>query len=149
MSSNYAMRLAVLGVSLAFVFLIIPFGLNLVGISLITSLAFTMLVIALMMDALLTRAGMKRKGTETNPFYSKIKKRMTNDQFLISSTAIGIALGISLLIFLRNPLIILMFAMLLFVGPFITSLTFSEIGRLQTPVRRFDIDNTLSHEDVH
>jgi hypothetical protein len=98
----------------------------------VTSLAFTMFIIALALDAFLTRAGFNRGGKETNPFYGLVKNRMAKDHFLIFSTGLGVILGVFLLVFLRNPMIILTFAMLLFVGPLLTSVTLSGVAQSES-----------------
>jgi hypothetical protein len=102
--------------------MLLPFGLRLLGVDLTSGFAFSLIIMALLSDAYTTKAALTRGFSESNISYNIVKELLSENQFLMVSTSVGVAVGLVLLAFFRVSWILLMFAFLYLIGPVSNSL---------------------------
>ncbi len=103
--------LVALTASMLSVFVVVPLGLPIIGVSPLNSIALAILILGSFADAFTTKYGFRFGGTELNPFYKLAKNHLNQSRFLIVTAAIKIGLGSALLILLPNPYVLFLIAL--------------------------------------
>lgn len=104
-----------LAVSEGTIFVLLPFGLPLLGVSRLTSFAFSLYVLGVLLDGLTTKVGLALGLKEASLLYPIVRRYLSENLELILSRIAGIGWGVVLLVFFPDPTLILLFASLMFV----------------------------------
>lgn len=107
--------------------MVLPFGLLLIGVDLVSGFAFALMMMALLADAFTTKAALKRGFSESNILYNLTKGILSENQFLVVSTVIGITVGGVVLAFFRVQWIMLMLVFMYLIGPVSNSVLMSSL----------------------
>ncbi len=78
---------------LSFTFLVLPASFSILGFGSTKPLVLVIFVAALLSDAFTTRTGIKQGLGELSPMFRAVKRRMSADQFIATSTVVGTCLG--------------------------------------------------------
>lgn len=103
--------MAAMTLSMLSVFVALPLGLPLLGVSPINSLAVAILALGALADAYTTKFGFRVGGTEMNPLYKLTGGHLGQNRFLVLVSSIKMSMGLALLAVLPNPYLLLLIAL--------------------------------------
>jgi hypothetical protein len=104
------------------VFVVLPLGLPMFGISPLNSIAVAVLTAGTFADAFTTRYGFRFGGSELNPIFKLTRNHLGQDGFLAFMATTKVSLGLALLIFLPYPYLLFLLALISLSGVLFNSI---------------------------
>lgn len=120
------------------VFVVLPLGLPLLGVSQIDSLALAILCVGALADSFITKASFSMRGSEVNPLYALTRGILGQDGFVIAIAVIKMGVGLALLALVPDTYVLLLVALYSLSGVLFNSLGMALAGlnRVDPPPER-------------
>jgi len=93
------------------IFIILPLGLPIIGVSQLDSLAIAILGTGILTNSYLTKLGFNVGRYQENPIYGYTRKFLTPERFILVAAVVEAAVGLALFVVVSDSYIVLLIAL--------------------------------------